>query len=139
MITLRVVHNEKQGHKFGLNWQSLREGKDCRGGDFFAAQYGVMMEASHDCAFSWMPEQWHCSSLGTFDPLNDFLDDDLPTYNQHSIAFVTSGRIRSVYRKYQEAHGLSGLERMEGARREYEEEGPEDSTEESDHDVVEYM
>lgn len=115
-----VVHKETQGHKYGLNWQSLREGRTCQGGDFFVAQYGIMMEASHDCLFSWMPEDYHCSSLGTFDPLTDFLDDDNPAYNQHSIAFVTSSRIRSVYRKYKEAQGLTGLERMEQARAEYE-------------------
>lgn len=91
------------------------------------AQYGLMMEAAHDSVFSWEPQDWHCSSLGTFDPVADVLDDGYPTYNQHSIAFVTSSRIRTVYRKYRDALGLSGLERMERAREEYEAHDPYES------------
>lgn len=69
-----------------------------------------MMEAAADCAFTWRPLDWHCSSLGLFNPFTDIPTDPDPTFNQHSIAFVSSARITTVFGNLKKARGQAEAE-----------------------------
>lgn len=79
-----------------------------------------MMEAAPDCAFTWRPLDWHCSSLGQFDPFTDHPSDPNPPFNQHSIAFVSSARIGRLFGKLRNAKleseaasSIAAFERLE--------------------------
>ncbi|KAF5320514.1 hypothetical protein D9611_010727 [Ephemerocybe angulata] len=111
----RAVHREKQGHDWGLTWTILREGTDVSGGNFFLAKYGVAIMQSPNSAFAWKPSHFHSTSLASFEPTFDVPDLESPKYNQQAVAFVTSGRIKSVYAKWKGKHGLSGKQRVDGA------------------------
>ncbi|KAF6741026.1 hypothetical protein DFP72DRAFT_343901 [Ephemerocybe angulata] len=117
----RVVHHEHQGHRYAINWNSLREGRVCRGGDFYAASHGICMKSAADSLFSWVPGDWHTTGLGSFDPFADAPHREDPDFNQHSIAFVTSGRVKGVYRKYETERALSAPDRIRAAVEEFDE------------------
>ncbi|KAF6745808.1 hypothetical protein DFP72DRAFT_992945 [Ephemerocybe angulata] len=111
----RAVHREKQGHEWGLTWTILREGNSVHGGNFFLCKYGVAIKQSPNAAFAWKPSQFHSTSLASFTPSSNAPDFESLEYNQQAVAFVTSGRIRSVWAKWKNMHGLTGKQRVDGA------------------------
>jgi hypothetical protein len=111
---IRAVHREHQGHDWAINWTTLREGTKPMGGNFVLAQYGLLIRQSANCAFAWRPAQYHCTTLALYDPEVDTPHHDHESYNQQGAAFVTSGRIRKVYKDW-EARQLGSEQKVLGA------------------------
>ncbi|KAF6742377.1 hypothetical protein DFP72DRAFT_184327 [Ephemerocybe angulata] len=109
----RAVHKEHQGHKWGLAWSTLKAGSDVRGGNFFLASFGVRIILTQDTAFAWKPEDYHTSSLGSYEPTFDVAELEDPRYNQQGVTFVTSGRLASTYAKWAAAQ-VPGKEKIIG-------------------------
>lgn len=95
---------EYQPHNWAINWTTLREGTDVQGGNFILASYGILVRLSANSAFAWKPRHWHATTLANFEPRNDKPQRDHPTFNQHSVAFVTSPRIGTVYQEWEAAN-----------------------------------
>lgn len=84
-----------------------REGTNVQGGNFLLASYGILIRQSANCAFAWRPGQWHATSLALFPPGPNQPHLEYSTFNQYSVAFVTSSRIAKVF-KYQRDNKLPG-------------------------------
>ncbi|KAJ3502776.1 hypothetical protein NMY22_g18473 [Coprinellus aureogranulatus] len=100
----RAVHLEHQPHDWALNWTTLREGTNPQGGNFVLAKYGILIRLSPNSAFAWKPKHFHATTLANFKPQNDNPHRDHPTFDQHSVAFVTSPRVGTVYQEWEDAN-----------------------------------
>lgn len=101
----RAVHLEHQPHAWAINWTTLRAGSDPQGGNFVLAKYGILIRLSSNCAFAWKPEHWHATTLANFEPRGDKPQRDHSTFNQHSVAFVTSPRAGTIFQEWAVRHG----------------------------------
>lgn len=73
------------------------------GCNFYLSKYGVRIQQASNTLIVWRPEEEHGTSLPNFDPkISD------PSFCQRAIAFVTSNRLPSAWKKLQ-----SGLLTME--------------------------
>ncbi|TEB03940.1 hypothetical protein FA13DRAFT_1602247, partial [Coprinellus micaceus] len=111
----RAVHHERQGHKWALSWMSNRWGSRPDGGHFYLCTYALESRACEDSAWAWCPCEWHATGVSNFEPTFDIPEIFDEVHNQCGVAFVSSSRIGTVYKKWAKRHGLSGKEKVKRA------------------------
>ncbi|TEB27192.1 hypothetical protein FA13DRAFT_1594884, partial [Coprinellus micaceus] len=111
----RAVHHERHGHRWALSWMSNRWGSNPAGGHFYLCNYALESRAAEDTAWAWHPREWHATGVSNFEPTFDIPELFDEVHNQCGVAFVSSSRVATVYKKWEKKNGLSGKEKAKGA------------------------
>jgi hypothetical protein len=114
LTSARHVHTDLQPHTWSAFWTTLREGLNPGGGHFYVANYGIRVESAQDTSVAWRPTMFHTTSLGSWLVENVFADLDDPSMTQQGIAFVSSSRIATMYKKWSAKLGISDEQRVRG-------------------------
>ncbi|KAF8837794.1 hypothetical protein BDN67DRAFT_908634 [Paxillus ammoniavirescens] len=111
----RVGHKEVQPHKFAVAWTTERIGFPEKGGNFYNAAYGLLIESAANTVVVWPPEDVHGTSLQD----QSISGDDLG-FSQAGLAIVTANRLPEMWRGYR-----AGLMSQAQGAKEMEESDPE--------------
>ncbi len=84
-------------HKYATMWTIRRTPNVPAGCNFYLSKYGVRIQQASNSLIAWQPEDEHGSSLPCFHPA-----DMDPGFCQQGVAFVTSNRLGSAWRKVQD-------------------------------------
>ncbi|KAF5341339.1 hypothetical protein D9757_015476 [Collybiopsis confluens] len=104
----RVVHREKQPHRYAFSWTTYRappvirnlRGKATKvqqGGHFYLASHGIRVESSSNYLAVWDPNLYHATSLQSI----PYSEKRGPLI-QSGLAIVTSPRLPGVFKKFLE-------------------------------------
>jgi hypothetical protein len=93
----RHIHVEKSPHKYAISWNNRRTLSDDYGGNFYFADYGIRVASSADMLFVHKPADAHGTGL----PWKNSNTDGVQ-YFTSGISIITSSRIVSSWRKYQD-------------------------------------
>jgi hypothetical protein len=102
MLETSAIHREAQPHKYAIALTTSRSHDFDGGGHFFMAKYGIRIHAAANTLVIWIPGEDHGTSLQNFSPPVKGSDPD-PDFFQRGLAFVTSGRLVGVWKKYQKS------------------------------------
>ncbi|KAG6836744.1 hypothetical protein H0H93_003968 [Arthromyces matolae] len=80
----------------GVVGQNYSRSAEAKGADFLMANIGVRIRQASNTAIGWRPNCNHGTSLPNCNP-----QDENPDFEQTGLAFVTSNRLASAWRKYQ--------------------------------------
>ncbi|KJA15089.1 hypothetical protein HYPSUDRAFT_109030, partial [Hypholoma sublateritium FD-334 SS-4] len=92
----RPIHYETQPHAFAVMWTTHRTPNTPDGCHFYLARYGIRIQQASNTLIVWRPEEEHGSSLPDVSP-----KESNPVFCQRGVAFVTSNRLESAWRKFQ--------------------------------------
>ena len=93
----RHIHVKKSPHKYAISWNNHRTLTDDYDGNFYFAHYGIWVASSADMLFVHKPADAHGTGL----PWKNS-DTDGVQYFTSGISIITSSRITSSWKKYQE-------------------------------------
>jgi hypothetical protein len=94
---ISATHYEHQPHKWAFAWTVSRSHGNSAGGHFYIACYGIRVESAPNTLVAWMPNDSHGTTLQACRPA-----DDDPSFYQKGLSFVTSNRLKTVWRNYQD-------------------------------------
>ena len=89
----RDTHKDLNENNFGASITTSRTKDESYGGNFYVAQYGILIPGRQDQLVIWNTSMYHGTTLPLCDPL-----DKNPDFNQSGMSFTIPKGIRSAYK-----------------------------------------